>query len=883
MIGRTLDRYRIESRLGQGGMGVVYKARDTQLDRIVAIKVLPPEMMASAERKQRFVQEARAASALNHPGIVTVYDVRADAGVDFIVMEYVEGRTLDQTILSKGIGVERSLRYGAQIADAVSRAHEAGIVHRDLKPSNVIVTPDDRVKVLDFGVAKLLDRGDTSSDAATRSSPITDAGIAVGTAAYMSPEQAEGRKIDARSDIFSFGAVLYEMITGRKPFVGDSQVAVLSKVLNEEPTAPGTLVTGLPQEIERTILRCLRKDPARRFQTMADLKVALDDLVADSAATTPVQRAVTRPALPWRWAWVVLIPAAIAAAYFSWSWLGRSDAPAAPMRAVPLVAVPGIKRFPSFSPDGNHVAFTWTGPGQNNQDVYVQQVGAGTELRLTTADAADSAPVWSPDGRAIAFLRQTPVARLQELRLVPPLGGPERKLTEIRPRGFLRPVTMAWCPDSTCLVVTDGQGGDKPDALFVVSTETGEKRQLTQPPAENLADNDPAVSPDGRWLAFRRDVAPFSGQLQVVALGSDLTVRGEPRAITSVLLTAYGPKWVSNDEIVFSAKGALWRLRTAAGSTPERLPVGEDGLAPAASRPLPDGTRRLAYARSYADLNIWRIDTSAPGVPASAPPVLAIASTRRDALAHLSTDGKRITFMSDRSGESEVWAADPTGANAVKLTSLGANPGYPRWSPDGQTVAFHSNAEDRPRGDVYLVAAEGGKVRNLTMDASNDVFASFSRDGRWVYFSSTRSGAPFIWRIPVSGGDAVQVSPLNAMFAVESMDGESLFYIETATGTSPGPLWQQPLKPQGARPVKLVDNVFSNSFDAIDSGVYYLEQVPGDSRLQFFSFATRRTTTVASKLGSVSAVISVSRDGRTIFFTRVDSATDDLMLLENFR
>jgi dipeptidyl aminopeptidase/acylaminoacyl peptidase len=431
--------------------------------------------------------------------------------------------------------------------------------------------------------------------------------------------------------------------------------------------------------------------------------------------------------------------------------------------------------------------------------------------------------------------------------------------------------------------VTDGQGGETPDALFVVSTETGEKRQLTQPPAETLADTDPAISPDGRWLAFRRDVAPFSGQLQVVGLGSDLTQRGEPRAMTPVLLTAYGPKWVSNDEIVFSAKGALWRLRTAAGSTPERLPVGEDGLAPAVSRTLPDGTRRLAYPRSYSDLNIWRIDTTAPGVPATAPPVLAIASTRRDSLAHLSTDGKRITFMSDRSGESEVWAADPTGFNAVKLTSLGANPGYPRWSPDGQTVAFHSNAEDRPRGDVYLVAAEGGKVRNLTLNVSNDVFASFSRDGQWVYFSSTRTGAPFIWRIPVSGGEAQQVSPLNAMFAVESTDGASIFYIETATGLGPGPLWQQPLKPQAGKPIKLVENVFSNSFDAIDSGVYYLEQVPGDSRLQFFSFATRRTTTVASKLGTVAAVISVTPDGRTIFFSRVDSATDDLMLVESFR
>ena len=882
LIGRTLDRYQIGSKLGQGGMGVVYKARDTQLDRVVAIKVLPPEMMANPDRKQRFVQEARAASALNHPNIVTVYDVRSDAGLDFIVMEYVDGCTLDQTILSKGIGITRSLRLAAQIADALSRAHEAGIVHRDLKPSNVIVTPDDRVKVLDFGVAKLLDPGERAAEAATRSVPITDAGIAVGTAAYMSPEQAEGKKIDARSDIFSFGAVLYEMITGRRPFAGESQVAILSKVLNEEPTPPGSLITGLSQEIERAIMRCLRKDPARRYQTMADLKVALDDLVTDSAETVPTQGVVARPALPWRWTWTVVIPAACSVAYLTWFLLQRPAAPATPMNAVPLTAVPGVKRFPSFSPDGNYVTFTWTGPTQKNANVYVQQIGAGTPLPLTKSEAADSAPVWSPDGRWIAFLRQTSVPRQQEIRLIPPLGGAERKLTEIQPRGFLRAVTMAWCPNSACLLVTDAQGGEKADALFVVSTQTGEKRQLTQPPAAAQADTDPAVSADGRWLTFRRDLAPFSGQLQVVPLASDLTVRGEPRGITPVLLSAYGPKWISNDEILFYAKGALWRMRTAAGSAPERLPVGEDGLLPAVSRPLEDGTRRLAYARSYADTNIWRIDTSGPGAPASTPPVSAVASTRSDVLGHLSRQG-RLTFLSDRAGEYEVWASDVSGANAIPLTSLGATPGFPRWSPDGHTVAFHTNAEDRPKGDVYLVTAEGGKLRNLTQHEANDVFPSFSQDRRWVYFSSTRSGAPSLWKVPVMGGDAVRVSTAVATLAVESPNGEFLFYVETATGSGSGPMWQLALKTPGGKAVKVMENVPSTSFDVIDSGVYYVDQSAGDTRLQFYRFATRSSTTVASKLGRVGGTISVSQDGRTIFFTRIDSATDDLMLVEKFR
>ena len=260
---------------------------------------------------------------------------------------------------------------------------------------------------------------------------------------------------------------------------------------------------------------------------MADLKVALDDLAADSAAGQPAQTPAVRRSRPWQWASAALI-ALVAGGYFGWQAL-RTPAPAAaPLRAVPLTALPGIVRSPSFSPDGNHVAFTWTGPKQDNTDVYVQQIGAGAPLRLTQDAANDYSPIWSPDGRAIAFLRQRPDSRRHELRLIPPLGGTERKLTEIEPRGFLRAVTLAWCPDSRCVVVTDASSPDvkKPDALFVVSVESGEKRQLTNPQSPVLADTDPRMSPDGRWLVFRRDIAPFSGQLHVVQLDGSLTAIG---------------------------------------------------------------------------------------------------------------------------------------------------------------------------------------------------------------------------------------------------------------------------------------------------------------------------------------------------------------------
>lgn len=883
MIGETLDRYKIESKLGEGGMGVVYKARDTHLDRVVAIKVLPHDKVADPDRKQRFVQEAKAASALNHPGIVTIHDIRSHAGIDFIVMEYASGRTLDRIIPAKGIGITQALRYGVQIADALAKAHEAGIIHRDLKPSNVIVTDEDRVKILDFGLAKLLDPTDGAAEARTRSAPLTEAGLIVGTTAYMSPEQAEGRKVDARSDIFSFGSVLYEMVTGRRPFVGESSLSVLAKILNDDPAPPSQIAASVSPEVERAILRCLRKDPARRYQTMGDLKVALEDFAEDSAAGRPVQTSASRASRPWRWLWAAVIPIVIAAAYFSWQ-AARTPDRAAPLRAVPLTSLRGVVRNPSFAPDGDHVAFTWSGHNQDNPDVYVQQIGAGSPLRLTTDPANDYSPVWSPDGRSIAFLRQQTDPRVSELRLIPPLGGPERKLIDIRPhRAFLRSVTLGWCPDSRCIVVTDAPDEAKPpDALFVVSVETGEKRQLTFPPASMVADTDPAVSPDGKWLVFRRDTAPFNGQLQLLALGNGFSARGEPRPITPTLLIAYGPAWMPDSaEIVFSAKGALWRLAIADGSTAERLPfVGEDGIMPVVSRPQPDVTARLAYIRSFTDANIWRIETAGPGVPATSPPVVAISSTRLERIPEFSPDDQRVVFMSDRSGESEVWVADARGSNPIQLTSMGAIPGFGRWSPDGKTIAFHSNPHGD--GDVFVVPADGGKPRRLTDHPATDTFPSFSRDGKWIYFCSSRTGEPSIWKMPASGGEAVRVSPGRGFRSIESPDGAYLYYGEGTTSDRPGPLMRLSLK--SGEVVNLVENVSPTTFDVIEGGIYYIERVLGDMQLKYFDLATRQSRAVAGNLGNVSfAGLTASRDGRSILFSRIDASVDDLMLVENFR
>ena len=874
-----LGPYRIVGVIGAGGMGTVYQALDTRLNRTVAIKV------SEARFNARFEREARAVAALNHPHICTLYDV----GPNYLVMEYVDGQPLHGPM-----PVSEALRLAIQMADALEAAHRKGIVHRDLKPGNVLVTKSG-VKVLDFGLAKMEEPAPGEEEQTRTAEPRTEEGTIVGTTAYMSPEQAEGKPVDARSDIFSFGAVLYEMLTGRRAFRGDSKLSILSAILKEEPEPVSSIRKEIPPELGRIIARCLRKDPGRRFQHMEDLKVALEEVKeeSDSGAAAMLTAPPRR-----RWLWAALLPVLLVAGFFAWRmWWPRQ--PEEPLRAVDLVTVPGLKGSPSFSPDGDHVAFAWNGPRQDNFDIYVQQIGAGSPLRLTTDPRNDYSPVWSPDGRWIVFLRSESLGSprrgniLQtgrsELLLIPPLGGPERKLAEIRLGDtYWNQTYLAWCPDSDCVVVTDSLGEGKPDALFVVSLETGEKRQLTKPQPPVAGDVNPAVSPDGRWLVFKRVIAFPGHEVYLLPLGKDLTARGEPRRLTlnvgELMWNAGYLAWMPDGrEILYSTGRSLWRAAIPGDSSPARVPfVGENGIMPAVSRPQPGRPSRLVYVRSTDVRNIWRISTSAPGAPASSPPSAAITSTSLDMSPQFSPDGRRVAFDSDRSGPTEIWLADPDGSNAVQLTSMAATmgariTGTPRWSPDGQLITFDSNVEGHYQ--VHMISAAGGKPRRLTSGPADNNLSSFSRDGKWIYFSSNRTGERQIWKVPAAGGEPVQVTHNTGFVAFESPDGAYVYYTQTAG--APSALWRIPAS--GGQPVKVLEGVVQLDFTVFDRGIYYIDQPADEARLQFYSLATGRSTTVARNLGDIGQGLTVSPDGRTILYPRMDSPVNDLMLVENFR
>ncbi len=879
MIGRTIAHYQVLEKLGEGGMGVVYKARDTHLDRFVAIKVLPPERVADPERKRRFVQEAKAASALNHPNIVTVHDITSDAGRDFIVMEYVAGKTLDQLIPRKGMRLSEALKIAVQIADALAKAHRAGVVHRDLKPGNVMVTEDSLVKVLDFGLAKLAEAPEKPEEAPTQ----TAEGAIVGTVAYMSPEQAQGLSVDARSDIFSFGSMLYEMVTGHRAFQGDTKISTLAAVINKDP-AP--LPTEIPHDLEKLITRCLRKDPERRFQLMKDLKVELEELKEESDSGKLVRGTGLQPVPPKRSrlslgagfiAAVVVLAAVGAGIWFAF--LKSPSGRELPPRLIPFTSNPGQEVHPAFSPDGKQVAYAWDGEG--NYDIYVKLIHAESPLRLTTNPADDLSPAWSPDGHRIAFLRASPAGA--DVMVVPSLGGPERKLGQSAAKTFTGlPVRygLSWSPDGRSLAIIDRDLPQSPNRVVSLSLDTREKHRLTSPPADYSGDEFPRFSPDGTTLAFVRTHSSGNSDIYLLPIAPDQPA-GEPRRVTFDRRYLLGLDWTPDGRsIVFSSDAGgsrnLWRASTSGGSPARLATGGEDGLYPSVSRQ----GHLLAYEKSVADSNIWRM--SGPAVTGrKTPATRLISSTQRDSEPQFSPDGKRIAFVSDRSGSAEIWVCDSEGLNPIKVTAFGGpHLGSPRWSPDGHRIAFDSLREGHR--DIYVIAAEGGSLRRLTAETSSDVRPSWSQDRRWVYFGSNRSGDWQVWRAPSAGGPAVQVTRKGGREALESPDGRLVYYTKLGV---PG-VYRVPV--EGGEEVQAVGQGQQGCWALGQRGAgLYLLKADATPTVEFYDFATRRSALIGeiprARIFTVAGALAVSPDDVWILYVQLDRDDSDIVLVENFR
>jgi Tol biopolymer transport system component len=743
--GRRLGPYEIESSLGAGGMGEVYRARDTRLDRSVAIKVLPSHLAENAQRRERFEREAKAVSALSHPHICALFDVGEEDGVSFLVMEHLEGESLADRLAKGALPLDKVLKLGAQIADALDRAHRAGIVHRDLKPGNVMLTKSG-AKLLDFGLAKNLvtDQEPAESSAPTEAAPgampldseattgakppLTEAGAILGTFQYMAPEQLEGEEADGRADIWALGCLLYEMATGKAPFVGKSQASLISSIMRDVPTPVAVRQPLTPSSLEHVISRCLEKDRDDRWQSARDVAEELS-WIQSSGGRMAAADAAAAPAGSgpgWRAVVVAALVAAVAGAL-----LGRlfvDEPPAEDATASPvthqLTFQKGVERHPALSPDGKLVAYVSDAAG--NDDIYIQRVDGRNALNLTASSAeADTEPSFSPDGNQIAFRSERGGGGIFVMGAT---GESVRRLSDVGHN-------PSWSPDGARLVVSteriiDPMSRQGTAELWIIDAATGEASRRYAGDAVQ-----PAWSPDGRRIAFWR-VDGNTGQRDLA------TVEVEGQA-DSVAVTADVPvDW-----------SPVWSL---------------------------DGASLLFVSDRGGTMNVWRVPVDPETGGAAGEPRLVGAPAEE--VAWLSAVGAEGSLVYD--SRSAVYflsslPLDPEGlrpAGELQTIYAGALPvGYIHPSPDGTTIAMTTRGT---REDLYLLGKDRGELRQLTNDPFRDRGPQWSPDGSEIAFYSNRSGTYQLWTIQADGSGLRQLTdvPDGAWFPYWSPDGTRIAF-----------------------------------------------------------------------------------------------------------
>jgi len=739
------------------------------------------------------------------------------------------------------------------------------------------------VKVLDFGLAKPVLEDSTGSDEATasaESAALSRPGLVAGTVGYMSPEQASGRTVDARSDVFSFGAVLYEMVTGRRAFAGDSSAETLAAILKEEPKALSELVPGVPKELERIVARCLRKQPGRRFQHMTDLKVELQEVgeESDSQAAAPGAGVAATLRSRRRWnAWAATGLVVLAAGAFA---LWRQRPPELPAPRLVQLSSSRHAGNASFSPDGNEVVYASTGErGEDNWDLWLKMVGEAESRRLTTDPAADGLPAWSPDGKQIAFVR-FPAGAAGRIYVVSPLGGSERRVVDFPADGGI-----SWSPDGRWLATgrnrAEGQTTPESGGIYLVPIGGGTPRAVTFPKPP-LLDGSPAFSPDGRFLAYAScGPAQFSPpcDVYVLSLDSDLRPRGEARRLTWMRRTVWGLAWTRDGRSLVLGSDPdlneyMWRVRADGGAPPERVELaGPRAYSPALAR----GQDRLAFSRHVWDQVIYRL-------PLGGSPTPFIESTEGDAHPQYAPDGLRIAFSSGRSGEGrDIWLANGDGSNAVRLTKgPGRWQGSPRWSPDGRTIVFDSRSEEG-QWDIWTIDVDGMALRQVTHEPSNENMPSFSRDGHWIYFSSDRTGRNEVWRVPVTGGIEEQVTREGGAIPFESLDGRTLYYMRSFDDNA---LLARPTG--GGEERTILSCVNGRSYAVGPQGIFHVDCSPPETAAPSTRVLRHRDAATGNDrvVGQFDAVqtegLAVSPDGRSVLYD-IGTVSEHLMMIENFR
>jgi serine/threonine protein kinase len=808
--GQTLSHYRLIEKIGEGGMGVVWKALDTTLDREVAIKFLPEGFTSDPDRLARFEREAKLLAAVNHPSIASVYGLQEHDGLRFIAMEYVPGETLADGIARGALPLDEALELARQVADALEAAHESGVIHRDLKPANIRVTADGSVKVLDFGLAKSVDRpaGGDPSSTPTVTSGGTQAGMIMGTAAYMSPEQARGKPLDRRTDIWSFGCLLYEMLTGRRCFAGETASDTLAKILEREPEWED-LPNETPPNIRTLLQRCLEKDPRQRLRDMGEMRIAIEDPPADHGGTAmePRRSAMSRT-LPWAIATLMALCALVA-----W-WSASRPGLEQPERSTRLaISMPqnhqlalADETYLAISPDGSRLVYAASSPPGSPPRLYLRELDSFDAVPIPGTEGAEG-PFFSPDGNWLGYFADS---KLYKIALD---GGVPLELCHV---GQVVP-GASWGDDDTILFA------DSPDSgLLRVPATGGTPERLTTPAIEEgeLSHGWPHHLPDGENVLFTMrtsegtSVALLSlstGERRVLAKGiggakylppgyvvfarfeglavvpfdqAKPTAAGEPVIMLDDVYTIPAMKGAGMAAFDLSDTGVLVYVGGGAEAGYNRLVwIDRDGMSrPAFGEPggyewptiSPDGEIVAVTNRSLeGDIDIWGLD-----IERDARSMLTLGGN--NILPVWSHDGNHITFGSVRDGSRipKVYWKAADGIGEATMLVEGEHPRFPRaWSPDGGTLAIVEWHPDTMR-DILVLDAEGsGDVVPLIATPFDEFAPLFSPDGRWLAYVSDESGRyeVYVESVPRGRGRWL-VSSGGGIEPLWSPDGRELFY-----------------------------------------------------------------------------------------------------------
>ncbi len=756
--GAKLGPYEILSPLGAGGMGEVYRARDTRLERDVAVKVLPDEVSKDAERRARFEREAKAVAALSHPNILAIHDVGDHDGTSFAVMELLDGETLRDRLSGGALPARKAGEIGAQIAHGLAAAHEKGIVHRDLKPENVFVTADGRVKVLDFGLARQQPSAQDGTHSPTQTRE-TDPGAVLGTVGYMSPEQVKGQPADSRSDIFSFGAVLYEMLTGRRAFKRDTAAETMTAILKEDPPELLSASGALPAGLERIVRHCLEKQPAERFQSARDLAFDLEAAFGSGASGPAGPAAAASRASRW---WPLAAALALLAAGFAAGRLGRSNLAANPTPTLftQVTDLPGLERQPSLSPDGRSLLYV--GDARGNDDIYLLRIGGRKPINLTEdSPDDDSAPAFSPDGSQIAFRSERKGGGIFVMGAT---GESVRRVTDY---GF----DPAWSPDGQELVVAteplrdpmSRKGGSQ---LWAVRT-TGEGKRLVSE-GDGMG---PKWSPDGRFIAYWA-VRPSTWQRDLWTVAADGSgAKKGAIALTDDAAIDWGVEWSPDGRFLYFSSnrgGTMNLLRIPIDSRSGRaLGAPEPVTTPSAWAGSPSFARE---GRQFAfGTRDWRADAWKVGFDPDREALLGrpLPILRGQPLQELdwSPDGTSLLFARRGLPWESLGVVRADGSGYAQLTDASFQHRSARWSPDGQRLSFQSQ-----RGDVktWVMRTDGSVLQQVSGTEPTNT-PVWSPDGRRIAVGVS-GGVAFLDPSQPSPGEPIE------RHAIEGFQGAGIVW-----------------------------------------------------------------------------------------------------------